>query len=139
MKCISLSQPMAWAIFHGKDIENRTWATKFRGRVIIHAALSFNNEHYSWICENENRLEIKLPPFKHNFVFGALIGEVDIMDCVDHHGSRWFFGKYGFVLANAKPYDKPIPYKGKLGLFDVPENILPIITVGEYEPSKQTR
>lgn len=29
MKALSLTQPMAWAIFHGKDIENRTWPTKF--------------------------------------------------------------------------------------------------------------
>ena len=39
MKALSIRQPWAWLILHGgKDIENRTWATKLRGRVLIHAA-----------------------------------------------------------------------------------------------------
>ena len=28
MKALSLTQPMAWAIFHGKDVENRTLVDK---------------------------------------------------------------------------------------------------------------
>jgi len=44
MKALSLSRPWAWAMFHGKDIENRTWPTSYRGRIIIHAALSWNKE-----------------------------------------------------------------------------------------------
>ena len=120
MKALSLSQPMAWAIFNGKDIENRNWSTKYRGRVIIHAAKSFNWEHYNWLTENDNRLILSspLPGFRSEFISGALIGEVDIIGCVQNHTSRWFFGKYGFVLANAELYDKPIPCKGKLNFFE---------------------
>lgn len=120
MKALSLSQPMAWAVFNGKAIENRNWNTKYRGRVIIHAAKSFNWEHYNWLAENDNRLNLSspLPSFRSEFVSGALIGEVDILDCVQDHTSLWFFGKYGFVLANAKLYSKPIPCKGKLNFFE---------------------
>jgi len=50
---------------------------------------------------------------------GAIIGEVDITDCVTESKSPWFTGKYGFVLANPVLYDKPIPYQGKLGFFEV--------------------
>lgn len=39
MKAITIKQPWASLIVHGiKDIENRTWLTHFRGRVLIHAA-----------------------------------------------------------------------------------------------------
>ena len=39
MKAITIKQPWASLIVHGiKDIENRSWSTKFRGRVLIHAA-----------------------------------------------------------------------------------------------------
>ena len=39
MKALSIRQPWAWLIIHGgKDIENRCWPTKFRGRMLIHAA-----------------------------------------------------------------------------------------------------
>lgn len=119
MKALSLTQPMAWAIFHGKDIENRTWSTKFRGRVMIHASQKFDWEHYTWIVENANRLGCNPPPFKSDFIFGAILGEVDIIDCIRGHGSRWaFHDQYNLVLGNAIAYDKPIPCKGKLGFFE---------------------
>ena len=40
MPALSIRQPWAWAILHaGKDIENRSWRTAFRGEVLIHAGL----------------------------------------------------------------------------------------------------
>lgn len=119
MKALSLMEPMAWAIFHGKDVENRTWPTKFRGRVMIHASQKFDWGHYNWISANENRLGCRLPSYKSDFVFGAIIGEVDIVDCIRGHGSRWADpSQYNFVLANAKRYDRPIPCRGQLGFFE---------------------
>ena len=119
MKALSLTEPMAWAIFHGKDVENRTWPTKFRGRVYIHASQSFDKFHYRWICENNNRLVCGDIPDKWEFVHGAIIGEVTIVDCVQHHSSRWAMeGQYQFVLENPVLYDEPIPCKGMLGFFE---------------------
>ena len=38
MKAISIRQPWAWLVVHGyKDVDNRTWATKHRGPILIHA------------------------------------------------------------------------------------------------------
>ena len=114
MKALSLTEPMAWAIFHGKDVENRTWPTKFRGRVMIHASKKLDLVHYDWIAQNENRLGCQLPQ-PEDLVHGAIIGEVDIIDCVRGHSSRWAMeGQYQFVLANAVEYEKPIPCKGTI-------------------------
>jgi len=114
MRAISLSQPMAWAIFNGKDVENRSRPTKFRGRVQIHASKTFNQEHYNWIAQNENRLGCKLPQ-PEDFVHGALIGEVTIVGCVRGHGSRWAMNnQYQYALKDSKEYDKPIPCKGTI-------------------------
>jgi hypothetical protein len=115
MKALSLTQPMAKAIFYGKDIENRTWPTKFRGRVIIHASKKFNMEHYKLILANRLIADIA---FRQDFVQGALIGEVDIVDCVQGHSSSWAFNdQYNFILANPVLYEKSIPCKGMLGFF----------------------
>lgn len=39
MKALTVKQPWAGLIIAGgKDIENRTWRTSYRGRVLIHAA-----------------------------------------------------------------------------------------------------
>jgi len=123
MKALSLRQPMAWAIFHGKDIENRTWKLPAYGfsppdRIYIHASKEFDMEHWRWIADNDNRLCTFIPDYDSPvFVRGALIGEVDIVDCVRNHSSHWFFGPYGFVLRNPIEYKIPIPCKGKLGFF----------------------
>lgn len=42
---------------------------------------------------------------------------------VIEHESPWFFGTYGFVLANARPFEKPV-YRGSLGLFNVPVSVV---------------
>ena len=115
-KALSLTQPMAWAIFNGKDIENRTWSTRFRGRIYIHASKKLNKEHWIWIHRNEKELGL-WTPWPNEFIHGALIGEVDIIDCVENHSSRWWMGPYGFVLANPVAFEKPVPCKGMLGFF----------------------
>ena len=54
---------------------------------------------------------------------GCIVGTVDIVGCVNQSNSRWFFGEYGFQLANPVAFERPIPFKGALGFFDVPEHL----------------
>ena len=43
MKALTIKQPWASLIAHGvKDIENRTWKTKYRGKILIHAAATWD-------------------------------------------------------------------------------------------------
>ena len=47
VKIISVRQPWAWLIVAGhKDIENRTWRTSYRGRLLIHASLATEPEDF---------------------------------------------------------------------------------------------
>ena len=109
MKALSVRQPFADnIIFHGKDIENRTWRTTFRGTVAIHAGMKFHD--YADLSAEE----------KKQMVRGAIIGVVEVVDCVDKYISKWFEGPIGFVLKNPRPLKKPIPCKGKLNFWDVP-------------------
>lgn len=34
---LTVRQPWAWCIEHGKPVENRTWQTRYRGPLAIHA------------------------------------------------------------------------------------------------------
>jgi len=43
---------------------------------------------------------------------------VDLVDIVTEHSSPIFVGPYGWVLTKPKRI-KPIPLRGKVGLFDV--------------------
>jgi hypothetical protein len=132
MKALSLRQPWAFLYCTHKDIENRTWPTKIRGRVLIHASHSRDDMTDDVIHNAMSRLNAyELLYFTRHFdhrqvAFGALIGEVDIIDCVTESDSPWFDGPpyYGFVRADPVLYAKPIPYKGRLGFFDVPDEIV---------------
>ena len=46
MKILSVRQPWAWLLFNGKDIENRTWRTSYRGPLLIHASLGKDPEDF---------------------------------------------------------------------------------------------
>ena len=112
MKALSVQQPYAdKIIFHGKDIENRTRRTSFRGTVAIHASMKIHpNAKLSKKAEEQ-------------MVRGAIVGIVDVVDGVDKHRSKWFHGPYGYVLKNPRPLSKSIPCKGMLGFWKVSPTI----------------
>ena len=120
MKAISIMQPFAYLIVHGhKPVENRVWRTSYRGRLLIHASktyASFDDSQFYRIGFDEDFIDMLRST---DIPRGALVGEVDLVDCVTDSDSPWFRGPYGLELENPLAYDKPIPYKGELGLFDV--------------------
>ena len=119
MKALSIRQPWAWLIADGyKDIENRSWATNFRGRIYIHAGKRFDNDALIWLMDKGLVLTKELTLYSHELPRGGIIGEVDILDCVTSSTSPWFIGPYGFVLANPVRYKGFIPCKGWLGFFE---------------------
>jgi hypothetical protein len=120
-KALSIRQPYAWLICQGyKDLENRNWTTRFRGRIYVHAGVS-----KLYLKDAENDLGKRLSGSQladylaniNSLTFGAIIGEVDIIDCVSESTSPWFTGKYGFLLGNPILYDHPILCKGMLNFF----------------------
>ena len=47
VRAITIRQPYAWAIVKkGKRIENRTWSTKSRGDLFIHAGVGYGDEQW---------------------------------------------------------------------------------------------
>jgi len=144
MKALSIKQPWAWLICAGyKDIENRTWrigresqhgpyssyhqanfTIELPCRIYVHAGKGFDSEGYNSLLDypeplgyaRQNLMNVQ---GRGLLARGAIIGEVDITDCVTKSDSPWFVGKYGFVLTNPILYKEPIPYRGKLGFFEV--------------------
>jgi len=127
---LSIRQPWAWAIINaGKDIENRDWSTKFRGPVCIHAAKGMTQGEYNGFIRTIHMVSLTHPfpsgsrvPGDKSLARGGIIGLADIVDCVEASKSPWFFGRYGFVLQNARPVEF-VPVKGALGFFDWQRNI----------------
>jgi len=116
-RALSLKQPWADLVVDGiKPIENRLWSSKYRGGLLIHASGKWDSEGAKWIRENTDA-EIKC---KVQYTFGAFIGQVDMVGCVQESDSEWFFGPYGFIFERAKRYKRPILWSGQRRIFTVP-------------------
>jgi hypothetical protein len=125
MKGLSIRQPWTYAIFWlCKDIENRGWATDVRGRVAIHASGQCLKSDYedARVAILSITGSVLVPP-REQLELGVILGTVEIVDCVTRSDSRWFVGKYGFVMRDPIMAVPPIPFKAMLGFWDVPEDI----------------
>lgn len=125
MKVITIKEPWATLIKEGyKEYEFRTWKTKYRGEILIHAGKGADKE--------------AMERFKHlnlNYSFGKIIAKATITDCVlvDDEFRTKMIKKdklvynnltrkmdknlYGFKLENIEKIE-PIEVNGKLSLWD---------------------
>lgn len=126
MKIITIKEPFATLIAEGyKEYEFRTWKTKYRGEVLIHAGKGIDKK--------------AMERFKHlnlNYSSGKIIAKAVLTDCIKIDDSARKMLKnidknlvyssviedtdwngYGFKLENIEKID-PIEINGKLGLWD---------------------
>ncbi|MHB1500787.1 MAG: ASCH domain-containing protein [Candidatus Dormibacteria bacterium] len=115
MKAPSVRQPWAGLIVDGvEDVENRSRPTSFRKRICVHAGLEPD------LGPGVLRLS------RHQTDYGAVIGTVEIIDCARGSKSPLALrGMWHWVLADARPLRRPVPFPGKLGFFEVPDELLP--------------
>ena len=113
-RAITIRQPWAELIIRGrKDVENRSWRTRHRGPLLIHAGVGADTEYFEEFDVSDD------------VVRGAIIGVVELVECTKKVSSDWHGrGNWGWYLARPHRFKKPIPMKGRLGLFEVPGTIL---------------
>jgi hypothetical protein len=121
VRALSVRQPWAWAIIHaGKDVENRTWSTRHRGPLAIHATKCSRSEYESAAREIEAISGTSPPPLAE-LPTGAVVGVVDLVDCHgDETENDWAQeGAFWWFLASPIPCEPPVPMRGRLGLFEI--------------------
>lgn len=127
MLALSIRQPWANLILlAGKDIENRAWPTNVRGRILIHASKGCTRQEFADAIEfAQSCIRRRIVADLATIPRGGIVGSVEIVDCVSSSDSPWFVGPFGFVLRDPQPLPlPPLPWRGQLGLFDVPETAL---------------
>ncbi|MCV2395955.1 hypothetical protein OEB99_16690 [Actinotalea sp. M2MS4P-6] len=140
LRAITVKQPWAWAIIHGgKDVENRTRniAGTYRGLVAIHAGLTDDESDLSsaltraawvqwWTEAREAGVDVG-PQLGHVLAVAELVDvheapppEVQWCGC-----SRWAerFFVHHLVLANVRPLPTPVPARGFLSLWTLPDDV----------------
>lgn len=124
MKVITIKQPWATLIAKGyKEYEFRTWRTKYRGDILIHAGKGINKEAVK-----------RFEEYGLEYPTGKIIAKAVLTDCLEvddkfrekvipqnplvYRGiSDTTWKGYGFKLENVEEID-PIEAKGKLSLWD---------------------
>lgn len=124
IKAITLHQPWAAFIAAGHKLyETRSWSTNYRGLIAIHAgktiAAYFRNE-FMLTPEQWGQLP--------EMALGAVVAIARLVDVTPTEGldvsplersmGNFQPGRYAWKLELVKVFDKPIPVKGKQGLWD---------------------
>ena len=135
MKALSLLQPWATLVAtEEKRIETRSWATEYRGPIVIHASKGFKRSQMELCWQEPFRtalLKHGILMSLYNMPLGAVIATCNIADCVkitDEYGptlsmNEQIFGdytpgRYAWPLSDIKKLDSPIKAKGSLGLWN---------------------
>lgn len=121
-RVLSLHPQWAWSVmFAGKDIENRSWSTPYRGRIWIHASSKkiggdTLEEVRAFIHENS---KLKLAKIPTEFPRCQILGSVELVDIVTEHRSPWAFPEnMHWVLRDPRPLKNPVTdLNGKLRLW----------------------
>ena len=124
MKVLTIRQPWATLIMQGdKRFEFRSWQTKYRGELLIHAGKGIDKEAVK-------RLEKYLPK---DLPLGKILGKVTLVDCIrmspefkeellkensDIYTKSSFKENFGWQLENIQVFDVPIDATGHLSLWE---------------------
>ena len=148
MKALTMTQPWATLVAIGENsIETRSWGTRHRGPLAIHAAKGF---------PRDARELTRLSPYRqalarHGYPDAAALplGGVIAVAALDdvmrfdrksltevrsrarrgelppHEADFGDFsaGRYGWILKEVKPLSEPIPARGMLGLWELPKEL----------------
>ena len=144
-----MKQPWTWAIAcAGKTVENRSRPTSYRGLLAIHASKGYDEDAVipdASAAATLRRLvaQIRLAQRRTqeslHLAAGAIIAVAELDGCHYHadclrsgkRGSAWgtypcsawaMPGQFHWTLTRVRPLAEPVPCKGALGIWTVPED-----------------
>ena len=123
MKALTIWQPYAQAIALGlKKFETRSWPTKHRGKIAIHASVKSLSKELKLLADRYNITNVS---------FGKIIVVADLTDCIlitedftktqsqsELDLGNWYIGNYAWKLENIQILTPPQKATGKQGLWN---------------------
>lgn len=122
MKVITIKQPFASLITYGyKRYEFRSWKTKYRGKIYIHAGMGVDKKRMNMV-----------EGYNLNYPNGCIIATANLVDCIlvdekfneqlkkenDNVYTTNHTGYYAWVLEDITPLEKTIKAKGQLSIWN---------------------
>lgn len=131
LRALTVKQPWAACIAAGaKTVENRTWATKYRGSLAIHAGSASDRNAFTGIDIDSDLVMHAVTTAEHvspDLLRGArFVAVAHLSGCHRAAGCCAPWGESGpdvwhWVLDRVQVLAQPVPARGWLGLWRVPE------------------
>lgn len=140
MKAITLIQPWATLVMLGYDIkwhETRSWSTKHRGELAIHAGAG--RPCYAREAAQSPLIAEALAAYGLTYEtlpFGALLGTVELREVhemtpeyiaqqtpMELATGYWEPGRYAWQLEHQQAYGAPVPCRGFQQIWNVPREV----------------
>jgi hypothetical protein len=137
---LTIKPPWSWAITHStKRIENRGWQRPFRGTLAIHAGKGWDEDgqdspilRRAW--QNAGQDLRALMPNNSRIALGAVVAVADVVDICgaqmrsyipsDCECGPWAArAQYHWRLDNVRALSEPVPCRGALGLWTLPDDV----------------
>lgn len=140
MKAITILQPWASLVATGKKrCETRSWQTRYRGELLIHAGKSPYSQIEKMIPAKDRKrirevLDLGKLGWKEKVPAGVLVGMVNLVNCVriteeirdlirEQEPDEYAFGdftpgRYAWIMTDPVWFKDPIPAKGKQRLWE---------------------
>lgn len=123
-----------------KRVENRNWNSKHLGPLLIHSGKSRNYLDLDETGKRDKGYDMPLSEMKFGFILGT-VEQVGSFRLGDGHslktipawalekwpwlkGHQHVEGPWCHVYQNPRLFENPIPYRGALGYFDVPDEVV---------------
>lgn len=133
MKALSLREPWAALIVAGKKrIETRSWSTRYRGALYLHASAAKIDEKDPHI----RRLLALIPGVPMQY--GHVVCQCRLAAClpmdnvflaaierypIERLCGEYAPGRFAWILEDVEPLARPVPAKGMLGLWEWEGNL----------------
>ena len=128
LRVLSLVQPWATFIVTGlKHYETRSWATPYRGLILIHASKKTDRRYLARVDVSRLALDAGISSFPN----GVLLGSAEVTGCVaseemadlvteqERLVGDFTDGRFAWSLRNATQWTEPVPCLGSLGIWTV--------------------
>lgn len=146
MKCISLWQPWASAVpLQLKRIETRSWSTTVRGRIAVHASKRWTGAEKQFAAARRRAGD----PLPDPLPLGAIVATAVLWDVVptemllargvsdlEQMYGDYAPGRFGWLLEDLFALEQPVPFTGRQGFFNIPDDLLPAEAM---QPARERR
>ncbi len=134
LPCVSCKQPYAYAVMDGVcDGFNKSYGTDYRGEILLHAGMQWDRlfpyetayrDGMRWrVFEWVNGRPAQVPDCVAQ---GMIVGVAELLEVATRTSAAAHIPGYHYWrVGNARPFERPVPWRGLRGVFDVPITAVP--------------